>query len=88
MRAPSQSYSQSETAGHSFPLRPYHPIETLAQQRAAAAKDARAKVVASILLNRVNFVGKPMQRRPRNVFLDGPKTYVRSGLGQCVSVAE
>jgi hypothetical protein len=46
------------------------------------------KVVASILLNRVNVVGKPMRRRPRVAGLDGPRTYVKSGLGRCVSVAE
>jgi len=82
------SVSQSESAGYSYPLRQFQPTEVLAQQRAAADKEARSKVVASILLNRVNLVGKPMRRRPRNVELDGPRTYVRSGLGRCVSAAE
>lgn len=80
--------SQSESAGHSYPMRQFQSTETLARERAAADKQARLKVVASILLNRVNVVGKPMRRRPRNVDLDGPRTYVRSGLGRCVSAAE
>jgi hypothetical protein len=79
------SQSQSYAAGHSYP---FQPVDGLAEQRAAADKEARLRVVASILLNRVNLVGKPMRRRPRVVALDGPKTYVRSGLGRCVSVAE
>jgi len=87
-RLPSQSYSQSESAGHSYPLRQYQSVEMLTRQRAAADKEARLKVIASILLNRVNVVGKPMRRRPRSVGLDGPRTYVRSGLGTCISVAE
>jgi len=86
VRLPSQS--QSESAGYSYPMRQFQPAHIIAQQRAAADKQARLKVVASILLNRVNVVGKPMQRRPRNVGMDGPKTYVRSGLGRCVSAAE
>jgi len=82
------SQSQSESAGYSYPLRQFQSTETFARERAAADKEARSKVVASILLNRVNVVGKPMRRRPRNVESDGPKTYVRSGLGRCVSAAE
>jgi len=84
----SQSSSQSESAGYSFPMRQFQSSDTLTQQRAATDKEARLKVIASILLNRVNVVGKPMRRRPRSVGLDGPRTYVRSGLGRCVSVAE
>jgi len=80
--------SQSESAGYSYPMRQSQPTETFAREKAAADKEARSKVVASILLNRVNVGGKPMRRRPRNVDLDGPRTYVRSGLGRCVSVAE
>jgi len=88
VRLTSQSYSQSESAGHSYPLRQFQSSDTLTRQRAAADKEARLKVIASILLNRVNVVGKPMRRRPRSVGLDGPRTYVRSGLGRCISVAE
>jgi len=80
--------SQSGSAGYSYPLHQYQSIETLTRQRAAADKEARLKVIASILLNRVNVVGKPMRRRPRCVGLDGPRTYIRSGLGTCISVAE
>jgi hypothetical protein len=83
-----QSYSQSQSAGYSYPMRQFQHSETLIRQRAAADKEARLKVIASILLNRVNVVGKPMRRRPRSVGLDGPRMYVRSGLGQSVSVAE
>jgi hypothetical protein len=47
-------------------------------------KDARAKIVAGILLNRVHAVGKPMRRRP---CLTGEKReYVKSGLSRVVSV--
>lgn len=84
----SSSYTQPESAGYSYPLRQFQPSDSLIRQRAAADKEARLKVIASILLNRVNVVGKPMRRRPRSVGLDGPRTYVRSGLGRCVSVAE
>jgi len=79
------SQSQARSAGHTYPLQ---PVDRLTEQRAAADKEARLKVVASILLNRVNVVGKPMRRRPRVAGLDGPRTYVKSGLGRCVSVAE
>jgi len=88
VRVASQSYSHSESAGYSYPMREFQPVEVLAQQKAAADKEARLKVVASILLNRVNGSGKPMRRRPRIISLDGQKTYVRSGLGTCVGVAE
>lgn len=79
------SQSQSRSAGHAYP---FQPVDKLAEQRAAADKEARLKVVASILLNRVNVVGKPMRRRPRVVGSDGQRTYVKSGLGRCISVAE
>jgi hypothetical protein len=46
-------------------------------------KDARSRLVAGILLNRVHAVGKPMRgRRPSSA----PKEYVRSGLSRVVSV--
>lgn len=61
--------------------------EQIAKQRAAADKEARLKVIASILLNRVNVVGKPMRRRP-GVVGGGGKEYVKSSLGRCVAVAE
>jgi hypothetical protein len=47
-------------------------------------KDARAKIVAGILLNRVHAVGKPMRRRPG--FTGEKKEYVKSGLSRVVSV--
>ncbi|KAF9460916.1 hypothetical protein BDZ94DRAFT_869542 [Collybia nuda] len=46
-------------------------------------KDARSRLVAGILLNRVHAVGKPMRgRRPDTA----PREYVRSGLSRVVSV--
>jgi len=77
-----------ESAGYSYPMRQVQSVEELARQRAAADKEARLRVIASILLNRVNVVGKPMRRKPRLPGLDEPKMYVKSGLGRCISVAE
>jgi hypothetical protein len=93
-RSPSHNTSRvrlptsSESAGYSYPMRQTQSLEALARQKAAADKEARLKVIASILLNRVNVVGKPMRRRARIPGLDIPRTYVRSGLGRCISVAE
>ncbi|KAG6909884.1 hypothetical protein DXG01_014698 [Tephrocybe rancida] len=42
--------------------------------------NARSRLVAGILLNRVHAVGKPMRRRS----FDGPKEYVKSGLSSVV----
>jgi len=78
----------STVPSHSYPMHSFQVADKLARQRAAADKEARLKVIASILLNRVNVVGKPMRRRPRNVAADGQRAYVRSGLGRCISVAE
>ena len=50
----------------------------------AADKEAKAKLVAGILLNRVHAVGKPMRRRPS--VDDQPRAYVKSGLSRVVSV--
>ncbi|TFK35475.1 hypothetical protein BDQ12DRAFT_611775 [Crucibulum laeve] len=46
-------------------------------------KEARAKIVAGILLNRVHAVGKPMRRRPG--MGSEPRAYVKSGLSSVVS---
>lgn len=64
----------------------FQSVDALARQRqrAAADKEARLKVIASILLNRVNVVGKPMRRR---MAAEEGRPYVRSALGRCVSVA-
>ncbi|EKM83298.1 hypothetical protein AGABI1DRAFT_125755 [Agaricus bisporus var. burnettii JB137-S8] len=45
-------------------------------------REARSKIVAGILLNRVHAVGKPMRRRAS----DTPRPYVPSGLSTCVSI--
>ncbi|EDR13649.1 uncharacterized protein LACBIDRAFT_292466 [Laccaria bicolor S238N-H82] len=50
----------------------------------AADKEAKAKLVAGILLNRVHAVGKPIRRRPS--VGEQPRAYVKSGLSRVVSV--
>ncbi|KAG5642848.1 hypothetical protein DXG03_002025 [Asterophora parasitica] len=45
-------------------------------------RNARSRLVAGILLNRVHAVGKPMRRRSA----DGPREYVKSGLSSVVCV--
>jgi hypothetical protein len=45
-------------------------------------REARSKIVAGILLNRVHAVGKPIRRRAS----DTPRPYVPSGLSTCVSI--
>ncbi|KAG5352997.1 hypothetical protein C0989_011281 [Termitomyces sp. Mn162] len=44
--------------------------------------NARSRLVAGILLNRVHAVGRPMRRRS----IDGPREYVKSGLSSVISV--
>jgi hypothetical protein len=48
-------------------------------------RNARAKLVAGILLNRIYAVGKPMRRRFCNLG-GAQKTYVKSGLSSVVSI--
>ncbi|GLB35652.1 hypothetical protein LshimejAT787_0212170 [Lyophyllum shimeji] len=45
-------------------------------------RNARSRLVAGILLNRVHAVGRPMRRRS----MEGPREYVKSGLSCVVSV--
>jgi len=45
-------------------------------------RNARSKLVAGILLNRVHAVGKPMRRR----CVEGPKEYVKSSLSRVVEL--
>lgn len=54
--------------------------------RVESARDARAKLVAGILLHRVYAVGRPMRFSRRAVGRE-KKGYVRSGLSSVVSVA-
>lgn len=62
------------------------PAPTQQQQnRFLYDKDAKAKLVAGILLNRVHAVGKPRRRVPSPV--GGKKPYVPSGLSQVVACA-
>lgn len=58
-----------------FP-RPQNTITTANRER-----EARSKIVAGILLNRVHAVGKPMRRR----VTEQPRAYVPSGLSTCIS---
>ncbi|KAF5349684.1 hypothetical protein D9756_008811 [Leucocoprinus leucothites] len=51
---------------------------------AAKERDARSRIVAGILLNRVHAVGKPMRRRSPSA--DQPKPYVPSGLSTCIAL--
>ncbi|KAG6841216.1 hypothetical protein C0991_000662 [Blastosporella zonata] len=57
---------------------PSFHIMSVAQDR-----DARSRVVAGMLLNRVHVAGKPMRRRS---FGAGPKVYVKSGLSNVISM--
>jgi hypothetical protein len=56
---------------------PQNTIATANRER-----EARSKIVAGILLNRVHAVGKPMRRR----VTEQPRAYVPSGLSTCVSI--
>ncbi|KAF9447235.1 hypothetical protein P691DRAFT_793662 [Macrolepiota fuliginosa MF-IS2] len=53
-----------------------------ATANAVKEREARSKIVAGILLNRVHAVGKPMRRRSS----DQPRPYVPSGLSTCISI--
>lgn len=53
-----------------------------ATANALKEREARSKIVAGILLNRVHAVGKPMRRRAS----DTPRPYVPSGLSTCISI--
>ncbi|KAF9011087.1 hypothetical protein BDQ17DRAFT_1345451 [Cyathus striatus] len=84
---PRQHQPQSRVT-HSGPIAPARRVpapytiqipeakQASAPQPVVKDKDARAKIVAGILLNRVHAVGKPMRRQE----------YVKSGLSRVVSV--
>ncbi|KAG6872687.1 hypothetical protein C0995_007569 [Termitomyces sp. Mi166 len=55
-----------------IPLPPPPPVDP----------NARSRLVAGILLNRVHAVGRPMRRRS----FEGPREYVKSGLSSVISV--
>jgi len=70
---------------HSSVVRVQCPFgEVPAQVAAATDKDARSKLVAGILLNRVHASAKPIRRRSEAG--GKPKTYVRSGLSRTLCV--
>ncbi|KAG6885440.1 hypothetical protein C0992_005139, partial [Termitomyces sp. T32_za158] len=58
------------------------PAPAPAQRQAHVDPNARSRLVAGILLNRVHAIGRPMRRRS----LDGPREYVKSGLSSVISV--
>jgi hypothetical protein len=57
-------------------------VDAPAPPSAIGNRDARAKLVAGILLNRVHAVGRPMRRR---CFSGEPREYVRSRLSSVVT---
>ena len=62
---------------------PRAPVSTQAANKFLNDKDAKAKLVAGILLNRVHAVGKPRRRIPSPV--GGKKPYVPSSLSTVIS---
>lgn len=81
------SLASAAGAASAPPYTIHIPAATAADLGAPAPRidpDARSKLVAGILLNRVHAVGRPMRRR-----LSGsgePREYVKSGLSRVVSV--
>jgi hypothetical protein len=61
------------------PRSPSPPVSA----NAAKEREARSKIVAGILLNRVHAVGKPMRRRSMDA---PPRPYVPSGLSTCIAI--
>ncbi|KAG6825004.1 hypothetical protein H0H92_005107 [Tricholoma furcatifolium] len=80
-RTPSKSYN-APTFTLRVPSTPPSPPPQPQPQPKPFDPNARSRLVAGILLNRVHAVGKPMRRRS----FDGPKEYVKSGLSSVVSV--
>ncbi|EDR10707.1 uncharacterized protein LACBIDRAFT_293251 [Laccaria bicolor S238N-H82] len=89
------SYKTSPTPNNSRPLTPppapqHYTIQIPAaptQRRSSPPvtdRDAKAKLVAGILLNRIHAVGRP--RRQFSYASEQPKVYVKSGLSSVVSV--
>ncbi|KIJ92485.1 hypothetical protein K443DRAFT_685236 [Laccaria amethystina LaAM-08-1] len=87
-------YKSSPTSNNLRPLTPtaapqHYTIQIPAaptQRRSSPAtdRDAKAKLVAGILLNRIHAVGRP--RRQFSYASEQPKVYVKSGLSSVVSV--
>ncbi|KAG6840458.1 hypothetical protein C0991_006594 [Blastosporella zonata] len=77
---PASLSASSAPASSSFTL--HIPSHAQAQHQQQFDPNARSRLVAGILLNRVHAVGRPMRRRS----IDCPKEYVKSGLSSVVSV--
>ena len=82
LNLPPTCFSAKQTT---YPL--YHFQEwNVLKQCAPANREVKLKVIASILLKRVDITGNPMGRRPGQG-TGSLKEYV-SSLGRCVAVAE
>lgn len=71
------------------PPPPSKPLKTPPAVKRTSDKDARAKLVAGILLNRIYAVGRPMRRKIIDLdegMYEGKAGYVKSGLSRVVSV--
>ncbi len=86
---PLSTPSTSQLAPHSAPHNPWPPSTNGAGTASAVAppsalgnREARARLVAGILLNRVHAVGRPMRRR---YFAGEPREYVKSRLSSVVT---
>jgi len=76
------TYATYESYADDVP-RSTHVVQPITVEPQSFDRDARSKLVAGILLHRVHAVGKPMRRRPGDVY---PRSYIRSGLSRMVSV--
>lgn len=76
------TYATSESYPSDVP-RLNHLVQPVTLEPPPLDRNARSKLVAGILLHRVHAVGKPMRRRPGDVY---PRSYIRSGLSSMVSV--
>jgi hypothetical protein len=65
------------------------PLDELNRKRAIEQREARAKIVAGIMLYRLHAVGKPMKRRSLDMVADEVtrRPHIRSGLSTVVSAA-
>jgi len=88
-----QQYRQQQQGVQVRQRTPSPPVQRVPTPAVAAApqntmananreREARSKIVAGILLNRVHAVGKPMRRRST----DQRRPYVPSGLSSCISI--
>ncbi|KAF8656309.1 hypothetical protein AX16_002611 [Volvariella volvacea WC 439] len=77
-----QPEDQNEAATTSSTSSPSTPSPRLSASDAQKERDARARLVAGILLNKIHAVGKPMRRRP--CLGAPPREYVKSNLSNSI----